>query len=255
MARSAQRSRRGWLFPALALAVLASALLAQTGTPAVSVFRDTVPVPLNGTVAFGSTPVGVASPVIFTVTNTGAGTLLVSEAISVPPGFTLMASFPGVPNGTLPTNVPAYSLAAGQSATFTVALNTATAAAFSGGEIAFQTNDPARARFAFLVTGTTQPPPGVRYADDGDPAFTFTPGWTQNVTAAGTSGRRPFQRAVTRASAGTGTETATWSFTGLEPGEYAVAATWVGYADAATNAPFTALDDTTPLGSVRVNQQ
>jgi uncharacterized protein (DUF1800 family) len=254
MARSAHRSR-AWLLPSLVLAGLASALLAQSGTPAVSVFRDTVPVPLNGTVAFGGTPVGVASPVVFTVTNTGGGTLLVSEAVSVPTGFTLMASLPGVPNGTLPTNVPAYSLAGGQSATFTVALNSATAGAFSGGEVAFQTNDPTKTRFAFRVTGTALPPPGVRYADDNDPAFTFTSGWTQNVTTPGTSGRLPFQRALSRASAGTGTETATWSFTGLEPGDYAVAATWVGYSWAATNAPFTVCDDTTPLGTVRVNQQ
>jgi uncharacterized protein (DUF1800 family) len=254
MARSSPGSRRTWLLPSLVLVTVGSALMARPGTPAIAVYKDTLLIPLNGTVPFGTTPVGVASPTIFTVRNTGTGPLLVSEAIAVPPGFTLMASFPGVPDATQATNVPSYTIAPGGSATFTVALNAASAASY-GGAVSFQTNVSGTPRFTFQVTGTALPPPGVRYADDLDPAFTFTSGWTQNVTAAGTSGKLPFQRSLTQAPAGTGTQTATWTFTGLEPGDYTVAATWVGYASAATNAPFTVRDDTTPLATVRVNQR
>src|SRR5205823_3630175 len=55
----------------------------------------------------------------------------------------------------------------------------------------------------------------------------------------------------------TPTETATWTFSGLAPGQYGVAATWVGYkASAATNAPFAVADGTTLLtpSPVRVDQ-
>jgi hypothetical protein len=48
-------------------------------------------------------------------------------------------------------------------------------------------------------------------------------------------------------------KTATWSFTGLEPGIYAVAATWTHAADRATDAPFTVRDGTA-TGTVRINR-
>ena len=259
MARSTRKKGRLlWLIPSMALIALGSALLAQTGTANIAVTRGDIPVPPGGTVAFDSTLAGVANSTTFTVTNTGSAPLLVSEAITVPQGFTLMASFPGVPTArfgsTGISGVPAFSLPVGQSATFTVALNAATAGAFSGA-VSFQTNVTGRETFTFNVNGLTLPPPGVRYADDKDPSFTFTSGWTPNVSVVGTGGKKPFQQVLTQAAAGTGTQTATWSFTGLEPGNYTVAATWVGLAGAASNAPFTVKDGTTPLGTVLVNQK
>jgi uncharacterized protein (DUF1800 family) len=234
-------------------------LLAQTTAPDVQVLDGTTVINLNDTDAFPSTPVGTANSKTFTVTNTGNANLLVSEAISVPQGFTLMASFPGVPDTTLPTNVPAFTILPGASATFTVALNSATAGTFSG-NVSFQTNVTGKNPFVFTVTGTVLPLPSLRYIDaDLSPGFTATPGFdsgaTQNGTATGTP---PFQGAATACIAvntlGNPTETATFSFTGLEPGQYKVAATWVGYTTAATNTPYTICDGTTALNTVRVDQ-
>ena len=47
----------------------------------------------------------------------------------------------------------------------------------------------------------------------------------------------------------------TWTFTGLTPGQYRVAATWTGSALNATDAPFSISDGNQSLSTVRVNQQ
>jgi hypothetical protein len=53
---------------------------------------------------------------------------------------------------------------------------------------------------------------------------------------------------------GTGANVASWTFT-VTPGQYDVSVTWSWLANHATNAPYTVLDGTTPLGTVLVNQQ
>jgi uncharacterized protein (DUF1800 family) len=243
-------------------AVGAGLLLAQTTAPDVQVLDGSNNVPLNGTVAFTSTQAGMPNSKTFTVKNTGNANLVVSEAVSVPQGFTLMASFPGVPDtfipNTTPANsVPAFTITPGNTATFTVALNSATAGTFSG-NVSFQTNVTGKNPFVFAVTGTVTAPPSVRYIDaDLSPGFTATANWKAGITENGTAtGTPPFQGAATAtlAVSGAPTETATFTFTGLEPGQYKVAATWVGYSTAATNVPFTICDGTTALSTVRVDQ-
>jgi uncharacterized protein (DUF1800 family) len=49
--------------------------------------------------------------------------------------------------------------------------------------------------------------------------------------------------------------TATWTFTGLLPGDYRVSATWAPGANQATNATYSLVDADTELGRVQVNQQ
>jgi uncharacterized protein (DUF1800 family) len=242
-----------WLLPLAAAALLGAGLEGQPSAPNIQVLNGTANVPLNSTVGLGSTAVATARPKTFTVKNTGSANLLVSEAITVPQGVTLMASFPGVPNATLPTNVPAFTIAPGHTATFTVALNAAAAGTFSG-TVSLKTNVSGKNPFTFTVTGKATPPPAVRYVDDRSTGFTATPGWSPGYTEVGASGAAPFQQYVALAAPGTGTETATWGFTGLEPGQYKVSATWVGYAWAATDTPLTVCDGTTPLGTVRVDQ-
>ena len=57
-------------------------------------------------------------------------------------------------------------------------------------------------------------------------------------------------------AAGTGQNAATWTFADLAPGQcYEVFATWSPQSNRATDAPYTMLDDTSALGTVRVNQQ
>jgi uncharacterized protein (DUF1800 family) len=255
-----------FLVPSL-LAVLAGAslLLAQSGSPGIQVSNGGV-IPPGGTVNFPNTAMGVASPITFTVTNTGSAPLLVGEVISVPQGFTLMANFPGVPNALFGPNtnvnsVPAYTIAPSATATFTVALNSATPGTFTG-PVSFATNVTGTNPFTFTVTGTvtgTSSTTGmVSYSDDNDQSFSATSGWVADYTAAGTSGAVPFEQYLAWANPtptpGTPTETATWTFTGLSPGQYKVAASWVGYSWGATNTPITVCDGATPLSTVTVNQ-
>src|SRR5262249_45071069 len=86
-----------------------------------------------------------------------------------------------------------------------------------------------------------------RVIDDGDAGFTATAGFV-SLTGHGV------QNDVHRAAAGVGNEVATWTFQ-VEPGTYQVSVTWTAAANQATNAPFTVLDGTTPLTTLRVNQR
>src|SRR5262249_18713782 len=110
--------------------------------------------------------------------------------------------------------------------------------------------------FVFQVTGQTalSVGPSVRYVDDAGAGFSATSGWNPGYFQVGTSGAVPFQQSLTWANPGTGTEVATWSFSGLLPGQYKVSATWVGYTWGATNTPYTVYDGTSALGTVRVDQ-
>jgi uncharacterized protein (DUF1800 family) len=237
-----------------AATLLGTALLAGPGTPDIELKDNNTVVQYQGKVAYSPTPVGVPRSKTFTVTNTGSGNLLVSEAITVPVGFTVMATFPGVPDTLLPNNVPAFTIMPGASATFTVALNSALAGGHTG-TVSFMTNVTGKNPFTFTFSsGRVDPPPGVRYTDDADGGFSATSGWTPGATNIGDSGQAPFQGSFTYAAAGTGTEMATWSFTGLEPGQYRVSATWPGYSWATTGAPFTVLDGSNSLGTVYVDQ-
>jgi uncharacterized protein (DUF1800 family) len=241
----------------LAAALIGIGLLAQQPAPSIQVLDGTTVIPLNGTDGYSPTSMGIASSKKFTVKNTGNADLLVSEAITVPQGFTLMANFPGVPNNTL-GGAPAYTIPAGTSATFTVALNSATAGDFNGA-VSFATNDSQNNPFVFTVTGTVLPPPSIGLIDDTDASFSSTAGWT-SVTP--TSGTVPFNGSIHVAAAGTGTQIATWTFSGFEPGAYRVSATWPGGGTAAgTNATYAIYDPNiaTPslqlLGTVSVSQQ
>ena len=84
----------------------------------------------------------------FTVENIGSNTLTTS-GLSMPPGFTLVGSFPA----TIP---------AGAAGTFTVQLSSASVAS-QFGQITFQTNDPNAPTFGFNVSGmvTGSPPVGA----------------------------------------------------------------------------------------------
>jgi uncharacterized protein (DUF1800 family) len=253
------------LLPPLAVGLAAVGLASPPGAPDIQVFdggTGGTPVPVNGTVTFATTAAAVAQSKTFTVKNSGTADLLVSEAIAVPQGFTLMASFPAVPNALLPGNAPAYTIPAGASASFTVALNSAAAGNFAG-TVSFATNVvgavPSKNPFVFNVVGKAVPSPSVRYIDEQDAGCTLTSGWGK-FSAVGASFKHPFQQSLARVAPtptpGTPTETATWTFSGLEPGQYTVSATWVGFPWAATNTPFSVFDGSTNLtpAPLRVDQ-
>jgi hypothetical protein len=84
--------------------------------------------------------------------------------------------------------------------------------------------------------------------DDGDPTgFSTVGSWTL-WTGLG------YHNQIHQGVAGTGSDYVTWTFN-VAPGTYQVAATWAAFTNRADNAPYTVLDGTTPLGTVRVNQQ
>jgi hypothetical protein len=86
----------------------------------------------------------------------------------------------------------------------------------------------------------------VRIIDNGDPGYGITGVW--HDYAAGYMSDTQF------AEPGAGESYATWTFTGLTPGQYRVSATWLASWTNALNAPFTIYDGTTALATVRVNQ-
>ena len=58
-----------------------------------------------------------------------------------------------------------------------------------------------------------------------------------------------------RKQSGSGSGTATWTFTGLAAGDYRVSATWAEKSNRANDAPFTILDNAAQVGSVSINQR
>jgi hypothetical protein len=91
----------------------------------------------------------------------------------------------------------------------------------------------------------------LRILDSGNTGFS-TSGPTPWQTYVGPEA---FQSDLHFIPAGTGANTATWTFTALPPGTYRVSATWFGHPLGATDAPFTVLDGAAPLATMRVNQK
>ncbi len=87
--------------------------------------------------------------------------------------------------------------------------------------------------------------------DDGDAGFNTTGAWSPSADG---SGR---QNDLRHHTAGTGAETATWTFSNLTPGNYLVSATWVEAVNRATNAPFRIFDGLggPELEFVKLNQE
>ena len=205
---------------------------ASPAGPQAQVLDGTTAVPdATGQVDFGRTDPGTPLTRTFTVSNTGTSDLTLG-AIALPAGFSLAAGF------------GATTLAPGAATTFTIRLDAAATGTYSGA-VGFATNDPNQNPFTFTVSGTVS---AVQYLDDGGAGFSATAGW-QVYNGAGWQGDMRYK------PAGSGAEAATWTFTGLAPGQYRVSATWVPYANRADNAPYTVLDGATPLATVLVNQQ
>ncbi|HLJ91942.1 MAG TPA: DUF1800 family protein [Gemmataceae bacterium] len=189
----------------------------------------------TGSVSFGQTLQAVPAPQTFTILNKGTANLVLSEPINLPAGFTLLRSF-----GSL-------VLSPGSSTTFVAALNAGDAASYSG-PLTFTSNDPVNGSFNFSLAGGVTPFPSLRMVDDTDPSFSTVGQWTQTAGVG-------FQGGMTTIAPGTGTNTATWTVSGLVPGQYRVSATWNADPSAADNTPFTIQDSSTVLATVAVNQQ
>ncbi len=182
-------------------------------------------------IAYNPTTVGAPVTLTYTVENQGGTDLHLAEPIEVPAGFTVVNSFGQT------------TLAPQQTTTFEVRLD-ANRPGLYGGDVVFYNSDNDENPFSFAVTGNV----ATGVIDDGDPGFVPSGGWT-SVVGEG------YQNDVTYSAAGSGSDTATWRFTGLTPGTvYQVATTWTTNANRATNAPFTMTGGATPL-TTTVNQQ
>lgn len=104
---------------------------------------------------------------------------------------------------------------------------------------------------AVRIIETMEMPSNVVIIDDGDPGFSTTAGWNRSAIGEGRLND------VRTNFSGDGSEVATWTFTGLTPGNYRVAATWSTHANRATNAPYRILDGATgdALETVLINQE
>jgi hypothetical protein len=167
----------------------------------------------------------------FTVTNAGSQNLVLGSAITVPSGFSVATGF------------GATTIAPGQSTTFQLKLNATAVGSFSG-TVSFSTNDPNALTYSFNVTGSVS---AAMVIDDSSPQGYSTTGSWSKWTGQG------FDNTVQQATTGTGSSVATWAFS-ASPGTYDIAVTWTTYSNRATNAPFTILDGTTPIGTVPVDQ-
>lgn len=188
----------------------------------------------TATVAFGTAITGSTFTKTFTITNTGNQTLTLNEPISVPNGFTVAASFGST------------SVAPGASITFTIGVDTSANGALAG-TLSFGSNDADEATFNFTVSAVVA---STKVLDDGAPGFSTVGAWT--VAPGG------FQNDNRSAVKGNGSISATWTFSGLEPGRYRLSATWLAAATRATNATYRIYDgeatDTLLLASAK-NQQ
>jgi hypothetical protein len=167
-----------------------------------------------------------------TVTNVGSDDLLLTEPITLPAGFTLLQSFGET------------TLAAGASTTFVIQFDAASAGTF-GGELSFGNNDADEGPFNFTISAAAA---GSAIIDNGDAGFTTSgSGWGLS-TGGGFEGDHSWN------AAGTGADTAEWTFN-VAPGTYEVAVTWIAAINRATNAPLSVLDGTTVLATIAVNQE
>jgi hypothetical protein len=203
-----------------------------------------------GTASFGTTTVGGTVTRTFIVTNVGRSTLSLQSLSStaMPAGFSLV------------TNLGDLSLSAGQSTTFSVRFVAAAAGNF-GGLISVRSNDANEAAFdlrlsASAARNVTPRPVNAnttttllkRTLDNGAAGFTKSGAWTSAIG-------RGVGSDIHQAVRGTGSSSATWSFTNIPNGKYQVYGSWLGASTSATNAPFTLYNGSTPVATIRTSQR
>ena len=113
------------------------------------------------------------------------------------------------------------------------------------GTVSFATSDPNQNPFSFTITGTASL---VLTLDDTAGGFSATSDWLSYVGVG-------YQNEIRYKQVGSGSEPASWTFSGLNPGQYRVWTTWEPASNRVTDAAYTVLDGSTAVGTVAVNQQ
>jgi hypothetical protein len=223
-------------------AVLIEAVAPAT-TPEIAVMDGTTEVlDETGTVDLGTVLVGTEATRTFSVKNLGGGQLTLNSP-ALPAGFALVH------------DLGSTALAGGEATTFTVSLDTAQIATYSG-SIAIENCDADENPFNFAIRAVVaeQPPPAPQIIDDGDAGF-YCDGFQVYHSSRG------YQSDVRYSPQGTGSRSAIWE-SDVPAGTYRVAATWYPQAGRRpSNAPYSVYDcdpsgsACTLVNSVSINQQ
>jgi hypothetical protein len=206
---------------------------APTDAPEIQLLNGAADVPGGSTLSFGAIDKNVPNvPAVqsLTIANTGSQPLQLTS-LRLPPGYSVFGF-----------STP-MTLAAGTSTPLTLFLDSLVAGNHTG-TLVLGTNDDDENPFVLTLTGVVN---AAKIQNDSGPGFTTTAGWS---TATG-----GFQNGIHFHAAGTASDTATWTFTGLPAGTYRVSATWTPAANRATNAPYTVFNGASAYPTVLVNQQ
>ncbi len=196
----------------------------------------------SGQIVLPTVSVGTAVVEPITIQNLGSATLNLGM-IKIDSGDTEF---------TVDTSATNPTLAAGQSTTFNVLLDTSVDGTYNA-TVSIASDDGDENPFTFTVEGTVVPASTATIIDDSDAGFS-APTFTAFGTGYTTNPPQGYQGNVHYHLASAVTKTATWTFDNLTPGTYQVAVTWTAHSNRANNSPFS-LDGTTNDGTVHINQR
>lgn len=225
-------------------AVVADAVIIESVTPPPNT-PDINVLDSNGSLTDGSTfnfaPTTQGNPLSqqFTVRNDGTSDLILQPLTLTGTGFQL----------TSPNFQAGQVLPANAEVTFSVAVDTSTAGTRNG-RLTLPSDDPDESPFDLRLAATVHPLGAtVFFVDDGGPGFELTGNWI-NVPNYG------FRRDA-KVIGSNRTGTATWTFAGLEAGEYAIATTWLNGSDRSADVSYVVRDgrDGPILANVPVDQR
>ncbi|MEZ5940726.1 MAG: choice-of-anchor D domain-containing protein [Planctomycetaceae bacterium] len=225
--------------PIVADAVLIESFTPPPATPEITV-RDTGDLTDGGTFVFDSVIEGNARSVTFTVRNDGSADIILQPMTITGLAFSIRSG----------TNFTANQvLTPGDSVSFIVDVNTSTPGTFNG-TLAIPSNDADENPFDLVLQATVNPIGASSFIlDDGDSGFSLTDNWN-SVTNYGYG-------ADAKAIGTSNNGTATWTFTGLAPGEYLVSTTWLNGSDRADAVNYVIQDGSggSVLSTVPINQK
>ncbi|MEZ5943913.1 MAG: FG-GAP-like repeat-containing protein [Planctomycetaceae bacterium] len=220
-------------------AVLIEPFTPPPATPEITV-RETGDLMDGGTFTFDSVIEGGTRSATFTIRNDGSADIILQPASITGSAFSIRTG----------TNFDANQhLAPGASVTITVDVDASTAGSFNG-MLSIPSNDGDENPFDLALLATVNPADAVSFIiDDGDPGFSLTGNWN-DVTRYGYG-------ADAKAISVTNSGTATWTFSGLAPGEYVVSTTWLNGSDRADAVNYVIHDGPggSVLSTVPVNQK
>ncbi len=183
----------------------------------------------------GDTIVGTNVTRTFRIENHGDQPLVLGTRETASPspfrriGGTLLDALqkPSLPNGFSSATFASSNVAPGDSTIMTVVFSPQSIGTFSG-DLTIETNDVDEALFSFAVRGRSLSSVGkVITIDNNQRGFSVKSGPVTAGRFTQTKQSGAFRGNESRA-ASTGNHAATWTFEGLEPGNYRISASWTG---------------------------